>query len=89
MTENSHGQHEASLSDGVDVSAITIPFAAIVVAMLPGVLDRTILSTALPTIAGDLGRIRSAAKSDQRASKPAERPRGGGKLALQTRESHA
>jgi EmrB/QacA subfamily drug resistance transporter len=57
MTENSQGRHEASLSDGVDVSAITIPFAAIVVAMLPGVLDQTILSTALPTIAGDLGRI--------------------------------
>jgi EmrB/QacA subfamily drug resistance transporter len=34
-----------------------IPFAAIVVAMLPAVLDQTILATALPTIAGDLGRL--------------------------------
>lgn len=36
---------------------ITVPFAAIVLAMLPAVLDQTILATALPTIAGDLGRI--------------------------------
>ncbi len=34
-----------------------IAFAAIVVAMLPAVLDQTILSTALPTIASDLGRL--------------------------------
>src|SRR3954469_18942218 len=32
-------------------------FAAIVAAMLPAVLDQTILATALPTIAGDLGRV--------------------------------
>jgi EmrB/QacA subfamily drug resistance transporter len=32
-------------------------FAAIVAAMLPAVLDQTILATALPTIAGDLGRL--------------------------------
>src|SRR3982750_233773 len=32
-------------------------FAAIVAAMLPAVLDQTILATALPTIAGDLGTI--------------------------------
>ncbi|HEU4656159.1 MAG TPA: MDR family MFS transporter [Capillimicrobium sp.] len=36
---------------------ITVPFAAVVVAMLPAVLDQTILATALPTIAGDLGRL--------------------------------
>src|SRR4051794_11432583 len=35
----------------------TVPFAAIVLAMLPAVLDQTILATALPTIATDLGRI--------------------------------
>ena len=35
----------------------TLPFAAIVLAMLPAVLDQTILSTALPTIAEDLGRL--------------------------------
>jgi MFS family permease len=57
MTKNSQGPHETSLSDGVDVAAITVPFAAIVLAMLPAVLDQTILSTALPTIAADLGRI--------------------------------
>src|SRR5881398_140147 len=35
----------------------SVPFAAIVLAMLPAVLDQTILATALPTIAGRLGRI--------------------------------
>jgi EmrB/QacA subfamily drug resistance transporter len=38
-------------------TAITLPFAAIVLAMLPAVLDQTILATALPTIAIDLGRL--------------------------------
>ena len=37
--------------------SIAIPFAAIVLAMLPAVLDQTILATALPTIAGELGRL--------------------------------
>jgi EmrB/QacA subfamily drug resistance transporter len=36
---------------------IALPFAAIVLAMLPAVLDQTILATALPVIAGDLGSI--------------------------------
>jgi EmrB/QacA subfamily drug resistance transporter len=36
---------------------VAIAFAAIVLAMLPAVLDQTILATALPTIAGDLGRL--------------------------------
>jgi EmrB/QacA subfamily drug resistance transporter len=36
---------------------ITLGFAAVVLAMLPGVLDQTILATALPTIAGDLGHL--------------------------------
>jgi EmrB/QacA subfamily drug resistance transporter len=35
----------------------TVPFAAIVLAMLPAVLDQTMLSTGLPTIATDLGRL--------------------------------
>jgi EmrB/QacA subfamily drug resistance transporter len=34
-----------------------LAFAAIVLAMLPAVLDQTILATALPTIAADLGRL--------------------------------
>src|SRR6201991_4236762 len=38
-------------------SEIRLPFAAIVLAMLPAVLDQTILATALPTIASDLGRL--------------------------------
>src|SRR4051794_4685811 len=38
-------------------SDIRLPFAAIVLAMLPAVLDQTILATALPTIASDLGRV--------------------------------
>ena len=36
---------------------VTVPFAAIVLAMLPAVLDQTILATALPTIAADLGSL--------------------------------
>src|SRR5258708_37489611 len=36
---------------------VAMPFAAVVLAMLPAVLDQTILATALPTIAGDLGRL--------------------------------
>ena len=36
---------------------LSIPFVAIVLAMLPAVLDQTILATALPTIASDLGTL--------------------------------
>ncbi|MBS1877995.1 MAG: MFS transporter [Actinobacteria bacterium] len=36
---------------------LSLPFVAIVLAMLPAVLDQTILATALPTIAGDLGTV--------------------------------
>jgi EmrB/QacA subfamily drug resistance transporter len=38
-------------------TAVRLPFAALVMAMLPAVLDQTILATALPTIATDLGRL--------------------------------
>ena len=38
-------------------SSVTLPFAAIVLAMLPAVLDQTILATALPVVAGDLGSL--------------------------------
>jgi EmrB/QacA subfamily drug resistance transporter len=34
-----------------------VPFAAVVLAMLPAVLDQTMLATGLPVIAGELGRI--------------------------------
>ncbi len=40
-----------------DHSKLSIPFAALVLAMLPAVLDQTILAAALPTIAGDLGTV--------------------------------
>jgi EmrB/QacA subfamily drug resistance transporter len=38
-------------------TTVAVPFAAIVLAMLPAVLDQTILATALPVIAGDLGNL--------------------------------
>jgi EmrB/QacA subfamily drug resistance transporter len=38
-------------------AAVRVPFAALVLAMLPAVLDQTILATALPTIARDLGTL--------------------------------
>ncbi len=37
--------------------SVALPFAAIVLAMLPAVLDQTVLATALPTIAADLGHL--------------------------------
>jgi EmrB/QacA subfamily drug resistance transporter len=36
---------------------VRIPFIALILAMLPAVLDQTILATGLPTIAEDLGRL--------------------------------
>jgi EmrB/QacA subfamily drug resistance transporter len=39
------------------IRELRVAFAAIVLAMLPAVLDQTILATALPTIAHDLGRL--------------------------------
>jgi EmrB/QacA subfamily drug resistance transporter len=52
-------QHQAPPSSGErsGVPSVALPFAAIVVAMLPAVLDQTILATALPVVAGDLGRL--------------------------------
>src|ERR1700752_375131 len=38
-------------------SNVPVAFVAIVLAMLPAVIDQTILATALPTIAHDLGRL--------------------------------
>src|SRR5919109_4100346 len=40
-----------------DATSVALPFAAIVLAMLPAVLDQTILATALPVIARDLGSV--------------------------------
>jgi MFS family permease len=44
-------------SSTAPAAAVRLPFAALVMAMLPAVLDQTILATALPTIATDLGRL--------------------------------
>src|SRR5947209_16813293 len=48
---------DISVADHADAAATRIGFVAIVLAMLPAVLDQTILATALPTIATDLGRL--------------------------------
>jgi len=45
---------EAFLGRG---NSVSVAFWAIVLAMLPAVFDQTILATALPTIAADLGRL--------------------------------
>ena len=50
-------QQVESREDGGRARAVAVPFAAIVLAMLPAVLDQTILATALPTVAVDLGRL--------------------------------
>src|SRR5215207_644572 len=50
MSRESHTETRAA-------DAVAVPFAAIVLAMLPAVLDQTILATALPVIAGDLGSL--------------------------------
>jgi EmrB/QacA subfamily drug resistance transporter len=55
----------ASSTDALERSVagprVRLAFAALVLAMLPAVLDQTILATALPTIAGDLGRLSDVA----------------------------
>src|SRR5215210_8701427 len=38
-------------------TSLRTAFAVLVLAMLPAVLDQTVLATALPTIAGELGSI--------------------------------
>src|SRR3954462_8438563 len=57
MRLNLRHRGQGSVSDRHDVAAVTVPFAAIVLAMLPAVLDQTILATALPTIAPALGTL--------------------------------
>src|SRR5258707_7355846 len=48
---------QGSVSHSPDAAAVAVPFAAIVLAMLPAVLDHTILFTTLPTITTDLRRL--------------------------------
>lgn len=57
MNSNPTHTSEGSLSDRIDGPAVAVPFAAIVLAMLPAVLDQTILATGLPVIASDLGSL--------------------------------
>ena len=47
----------ASVGETRPAPDVRIAFAALVLAMLPAVLDQTILATALPTIAADLGHL--------------------------------
>src|SRR3954471_24912769 len=48
---------QSSLPHEADATAVALPFAAIVLAMLPAVLDQTILATGLPVVARDLGAL--------------------------------
>jgi EmrB/QacA subfamily drug resistance transporter len=57
MSQSASATGNDNLPDRADGIRVAIPFAAIVLAMLPAVLDQTILATALPTIAGDLGSL--------------------------------
>ena len=52
-------QHQArpSSAERSRVPSVAVPFAAIVLAMLPAVLDQTILATALPVVTADLDRL--------------------------------
>src|SRR5215203_712372 len=56
MRSSSTHPSQDSVSDRAD-AAVALPFAAIVLAMLPAVVDQTILATALPVIARDLGSL--------------------------------
>ncbi len=45
------------VGETLPAGGVRVAFAALVLAMLPAVLDQTILATALPTIASDLGNL--------------------------------
>jgi EmrB/QacA subfamily drug resistance transporter len=52
-----HTQPDQTALSSTETSKVSLAFAAVVLAMLPAVLDQTILATALPTIATDLGHL--------------------------------
>src|SRR5690242_6398978 len=52
-----HHRAPPTQGEAAPAPAVGVAFAAIVLAMLPAVLDQTILATALPVIAGDLGHL--------------------------------
>jgi EmrB/QacA subfamily drug resistance transporter len=54
---NNQQTADQTFSRQSDAASVAVPFVAIVLAMLPAVLDQTILATALPVIAGDLGSL--------------------------------
>ncbi len=49
--------HTQTVRDESAAADVRVPFAALVLAMLPAVLDQTVLATGLPTIARDLGSL--------------------------------
>ena len=57
MSAVAERQAPAGAEDLGRTRAVALGFAAIVLAMLPAVLDQTILATALPTIASALGSL--------------------------------
>lgn len=52
-TDRHHGKHYTELPKG----SVLAVFAGLIVAMIAATLDQTIVSTALPTIVGDLGGV--------------------------------
>ncbi len=54
---NLRSTHESGGAGASDRRGLALAFASIVLAMLPAVLDQTILATALPVIAEDLGSL--------------------------------
>ena len=53
----SHAPSQAQAGTAAAPAGVAVAFGAVVLAMLPGVLDQTMLATGLPSIAADLGRI--------------------------------
>src|SRR6266550_743257 len=50
-------QTEMTAAESGTPSGVRLAFVALVLAMLPAVLDQTILATGLPTIASDIGHL--------------------------------
>src|SRR3954447_19006558 len=57
MHPRAAGGSAAAEASAASATSIWPAFIVLVLAMLPAVLDQTILATALPTIAGDLGTL--------------------------------
>jgi EmrB/QacA subfamily drug resistance transporter len=55
---NAQSPSQAAAESATAVPDVRVPFGALVLAMLPAVLDQTILATALPTVASDLGSLK-------------------------------